>query len=282
MKSAASRKSISSPDWEDGRSLPVSLAGPIPVRSGPDRVPASRSALREGGAVFATLGIYGPTRIDSFAEGGPLSSWESRLRERLAMLGSTEYRLIWRKKTTPRGRSISRLAASTRRTSAIDFTGWPSPRAHAAGPDYAKRQRSSTGMELAAVAGELNGWSTPSASEGRRGGTGITERMSGTSLRQQVAAVLAGYPTPTERDYRLPNSAESQARRNARSKRGQQLPIRAAILAAGTSGSSSARTKKASTGALSPEFVCWLMGFPPAFLSCAPSATPSSRGSRRK
>lgn len=35
-------------------------------------------------------------------------------------------------------------------------------------------------------------------------------------------------------------------------------------------------------GALNPEFVCWLMGFPPEWDACAPMATPSSRKSRRK
>jgi hypothetical protein len=33
-------------------------------------------------------------------------------------------------------------------------------------------------------------------------------------------------------------------------------------------------------GALNPAFVCWLMGFPPEWDACAPTATPSSRKSR--
>jgi hypothetical protein len=35
-------------------------------------------------------------------------------------------------------------------------------------------------------------------------------------------------------------------------------------------------------GALNPEFVCWLMGFPPEWDACAPTAMPSSRKSRQK
>ena len=38
----------------------------------------------------------------------------------------------------------------------------------------------------------------------------------------------------------------------------------------------------AKPGALNPAFVCWLMGFPPEWDACAPTAMPSSRSLRRK
>jgi len=38
----------------------------------------------------------------------------------------------------------------------------------------------------------------------------------------------------------------------------------------------------AKPGALAPEFVCWLMGFPAEWEDCAPTAMPSSRKSRQK
>jgi hypothetical protein len=43
---------------------------------------------------------------------------------------------------------------------------------------------------------------------------------------------------------------------------------------------SRAQTEK--RGALNPEFVCWLMGFPREWDACAPTAMPSSRKLRQK
>lgn len=74
-------------------------------------------------------GICGRTFIASSVPDGPLSLWESRLRERLATVGSTESALIWKAKDTPAGQSISRLAVSTRHTNGTGSTGslYPTP-----------------------------------------------------------------------------------------------------------------------------------------------------------
>ena len=75
------------------------------------------------------------TGRDCAKSSGPLSSWESRLRERLAMVGSTECALIWREKTSPAGSSISRCAPWTPPTSVSGSGGapWPTPEAGAFG-----------------------------------------------------------------------------------------------------------------------------------------------------
>jgi hypothetical protein len=67
------------------------------------------------------------------------------------------------------------------------------------------------------------------------------------------------WPTPAHRDYRYPNAKSYEEPGGG--KKGEQLP-------------------NAVGGALSPTWVAWLMGYPEEWVSCAPSATPSSRKSR--
>ena len=74
-----------------GASPPASPGGQTTGRSGPARARVSRSASREKAEAPTIQGICGPTfRLIRACR--PLSSWESRLRERLAMVGSTGFR----------------------------------------------------------------------------------------------------------------------------------------------------------------------------------------------
>ena len=135
MTSMALPKSTSSPGSAGGRTPPASPDGPMTDLFGQALAPANRSRSRAKGPDLLMQGICGPTFTDSSVPDGPLSSWESRLRERLAMVGSTESPLIWRLKTTPAGMSISRLAPWTPPTSVNEATGslWPTPKASTAG-----------------------------------------------------------------------------------------------------------------------------------------------------
>jgi hypothetical protein len=58
---------ISSPESESGPTPSVSPDGPIPKKSGPDRVPASPSARPEKAKRSTTKGIFGQSGIDSFS-----------------------------------------------------------------------------------------------------------------------------------------------------------------------------------------------------------------------
>jgi hypothetical protein len=144
----------SQPEWPDGQT--TDLFGPVAA-------PASRSARQAKVEEPMIQGICGRTFIASSVPAGPLSSWESRLRDRLGMVGSTESALIWREKTTPAGASISRLAPSTRHTNGTGSIGSP--------------------------------WSTPRASDGEKGGPNMSFGAGGQPLPAQMHQAIMGAGT---------------------------------------------------------------------------------------
>lgn len=123
---------ISSQALADGHSPLDLLAGPKIENSGPAPRRASRSASQASKLGKPTIGTYGPTYFGSPVPDGPLSSWENRLRQRLARIGSMESLLTWKASVTTAGRSLSRLVPSTRPTDATAFGLWPTPTTHCA------------------------------------------------------------------------------------------------------------------------------------------------------
>lgn len=103
---------ISSPGLGSGRSPAALPDGPPTFRSGRLRVRASRSPSPAKAPEQMIQGTCGRTYFASSTPSGPLASWENRLRERLATLGSMESALIWKASATPSGRSKSRLVQS--------------------------------------------------------------------------------------------------------------------------------------------------------------------------
>ena len=142
-------------------------------------------------------------------------------------------------------------------------------------------------------------WSTVRASDGEKGGPNMKFGAGGQPLPSQAAQ--STWPTPTTRDHKdgSPNPnvpingllgrmvwPTPQARDHFPAHTPEYIASKKAMghgmanlndVAAHTNGSSAPTEKP---GALNPEFVCWLMGFPPEWLSCAPSATPSIRARR--
>src|SRR5580692_39733 len=113
-----------------GQSPQEWLDGPEIDLFGQPLAPAKVKASLAKSSAPTIQGICGPTSFDSCAPAGLLSSWENRLTERLARIGSTECGLIWKVRATPSGRSISRLAPSIRHSEETESTGsqWPTPR----------------------------------------------------------------------------------------------------------------------------------------------------------
>jgi len=106
-----------------GRSPLDSQDGPKIANSGQARRRASRSPSQASSLGRMIAGTYGPTTFDSSQPAGPLSSWVSRLQQRLARIGSTECMLTWKESATPAGRQLFRLVPSTR---PIDVTAYGS------------------------------------------------------------------------------------------------------------------------------------------------------------
>lgn len=115
-------------------------------------------------------------------------------------------------------------------------------------------------------------WPTPTSLAPARNGNNEAGNSAG--LVAIRAHALACWPTPTasaDKSIRTPEGARREVERG----KSPDLAAHGMALAG-----SSATTEK--PGALNPAFVCWLMGFPPEWDACAPTAMPSSRKSRRK
>jgi hypothetical protein len=176
------------------------LDGPTNASCGPAPAPVSRSRSREKVVAPTTFGICGPTSFGSSVPAGPLSSWESRLRERLAMVGSTECALIWREKDTPAGESISRLAPWTPPISDNASTGshWPTPTV--ADVQGGRKTRSGDRSNEPLLNGLMT-WSTPRASDGAKGGPNQSFGAGGQPLPAQMHQ-SATWVTPSARDWK--------------------------------------------------------------------------------
>lgn len=185
-------------------------AGWTPALSGQVPAHASLSARQAKEKGLLTSGTYGPPCIGWSGSADLSLSLANNLQVLTLTTGSTLYKLTWKVWDMPSGRVRFRLRASVRRTSATELTGWPTPTANAW--KHPGNQGRLGGLNLQSTAA-FAGWTTPSASDSRRGGSGITEGMSGSSLAQLVK--MAGWPTPTASDHKGGVSGRQSAQRKA-------------------------------------------------------------------
>lgn len=219
--------------------------GRMTAPSGQDPVPASLSARQAKEKGLLTSGTCGPPSSVSSASAALTSFLASRLQALTALHGSTLYRLTWKQRTTPAGRSIPALRASVPRTSDNGCTGWPTPRSVAAGPDFAIAMRKNSGGMSLQTTAQLAGWVTPSARDWKDTPGMTTERPDGRNRTDQLPRQAA-----TASPCRLTVS-------------GKMLTGFCAGMESG--------------GQLNPALARWLMGLPPEWDDCGAMVTPSSR-----
>ena len=305
--------------------------GPIPAPSGQDHALVSLSARQAKERGLLTSGTYGPRSSISSASAALQSFLESRLQAVTASLGSTLYKLTWKQRATPVGRLIPALRASVLRTSGRDFTGalggWPTPRVGTNGgygnadrpkgpcgrledsvqlsvwvTPSARDWKDTPGMATERADGlarldqlprqaNLAGWTTPAATDNRRGGT-MTENMTGSSLVQLVT--LAGYPTAasdgnggkrphpdTTMTGQHPSGRKVNMGLASQAHIGFLKTAPARLTASGDllTGSSAGME---SGGQLNPAHSRWLMGLPTEWDACAAMVTQSMPRKRKR
>jgi hypothetical protein len=252
-----------SPATRNATSLPASAGGPMQLDllaglttdpSGPAAPPASPSPSRGEARRKRTRAISGPSYSALSPPERPLSSWESRLRQRLARIGSTECVLTWKASATPSGRPLSRLVPSMRPIAEIACGLWPTPRANEGTGDKIPLGRTG-GLALKQAVWDL--WQTPVADDAVDRAKGKVNSRGEPKLSGQVVAM---WPTPT-------SLAPAKGGNNEAGNSAGLVAIRGHAMA----GLSELAEKP---GALDPTFVAWLMGFPQAWLDCAPSSMP--------
>lgn len=203
----------------EGGPLPSSLLAHLPTfASGQAPAPVSLSRRRAGAWVPTIHGICGPTSFASSTPAGPLASWENRLRERLAMVGSTESALIWEEAATPAGHSISRLRPWTPLKSGSGSIGppsspWPAVQASAAAAGHASRSGDRKDELLLQGMMRVNTpqaspWATPRASDGEKGSTNQRFTAGGEPLPAQMGQTQQARPraAPRAGDWRSGSS----------------------------------------------------------------------------
>jgi hypothetical protein len=209
----------------------------------------------------------------------------------------------WPTATTRGGQAKRAMTEGRHGSNLNDFTmltGWPIPGARdwkgaSMSPELTKKRELQTrGKPLSEVAWTvLTGWPTPT--KGNADGSEMAKDASPTGKRQNGSKATVALPAIT-RLAGWPIARESDGKKNVRTLEGSLSEIKrkggvqdlaqAAVIAgpARLTASGEIQTgftaETTSGGQLNPAHSRWLMGFPPEWDACAPTATPSASRKR--
>lgn len=254
---------ISSPDLADGHErfgLPDGLttnpSGLVPVRAN-----LSASQAKDLGLLIPVTS--GRTGNGSSASAALQSSLESRLRQRLT--GSVSCEVIWKRWVTPWGQSLSKPRARVRTIFEIVVGLWPTMTSNAPARDgYNEAGNSAGQVAIRNILIALQPTPTVHGNYNRKG----LSANSGDGLHTHVLALWSTIRA-SDGVKGGPNMSFGAG--------GSPLPSQVSTVA-----STSNAPMESGGGSLHPEFAGWEMGYPPAWLSCAPSETPSTRDRQRR
>lgn len=244
MTSKITHNATSSPESVGGQLRLDLQDGEMIAPSGQEARRVSRSAARESKKAKQMNDTFSPHGSASLASVNLQRSLESKLQARLPTGGLTMFIKGWKQKVTPLGRRYCQLAVLARPIDATDCGLWQTPVADDA-PNRVK--------------GKVNSRGEP--------------KLSGQAL----------WATPNTMDGMQDRSLQAMQKTYTSTRKGRTAPgnLREQVKPAMWPGYPVSSAPMESSAQLNPTFVCWLMGYPIAWESCADMVTPSSRKSRR-